>query len=151
MLIKYFNEEEVLEQITARLFTCNNVFYDCPSSVILTRNYLYIQEDNFDGTFTSHFKIPITKIISIEKFISKNDIEKRTGSNTPGILTSAIMALAGVIVLPKDSKKTGNNAFLNIKYRDEKDNASSIFFKDCSSICIKKMVNAFEKYKSFYG
>ena len=150
-MVQYFMEEELLVKIMARLFSCNNTHYDCPCEVIMTKNILYIQEDNFDGTFNYHFKIPLSKVKSIKKYISEN-ISDTKGKNTytPGILTSAVLALVGIILIPSGKQQKENNMFLKIDYQNEDNEICSIFLQNCNSKSIKKISTAFNKYKSFY-
>ena len=151
-MVQYFMDEEVLSQITARLIACDNNYYDCPSEVILTKNFLYVQEDNYDGTYNCHYKLPITKIISIQKYVSEDSSEmKEKNAYTPGILASAALALAGIVFIPSKQQEEKGGAFLKINFQNENNKTSSIFFKDCSSGCIRKMVRAFDKCKLYYG
>lgn len=145
---KYYENEIILKQITARLVPPNNNYPDCVCKVLLTEDFLYVLEDNFDGTHKCMFKIPFKKLLSVEKYIAPENTNgpSKKDNYSPGYLSSAVMALCGIIFIPIRGKQSmGSNEFLKITYKNEHDVTDCIFFEDCSSI--ENMVNTFEKYK----
>lgn len=145
---KYYEDEIILKQITARLVPPNNTYPDCVCKVLMTEDFLYTLEDNFDGTYNCMFKIPFKQLLSVKKYIAQenSDGSIKNGGFGPSHLTIAIMALCGVIFIPgKRNQNAKSSEFLEIKYKNERDEICYLHFENCSSI--KNMVNAFEKYK----
>lgn len=146
---KYYEEKRILKQISARLVPPDDTYPDCVCKILMTEDFLYVLEDNFDGTYNRLFKIPFRRLLSIEKYIS----EDREGSSrnsdftTRSYLVDVFTALVrGIILLSGMKKETINRSFLNIIYKDENGKKSQLFFSECNND-IKGMVDTFKKYK----
>ncbi len=146
-MTEYFMDEEILARMAARLVSYNSLQYDCESDVILTKNFLYVQEDNYNGTYDCHLKIPMINIVSIKKYVlvDGKEIEQKDVymSDIYDIFIS-ICSGAGPFRI-RDRK-----AFLRIDVQDKDKNIDSIFLTYCRSKDIKKMIRAFNEYKTFY-
>jgi len=142
---KYFEGKEILCQIAARLVPPNQAYPDAICSIIMTTDALYVSEDNYDGTFTYHFIIPLEKIVSVDKYNSEiNDLEN-DNNTTPFPLSLVFLALTGIIFIPGKRNQKVNKVFLRVIYKVDKEKTTAVFFENCSST--KSMVNAFKKYK----
>ena len=145
----YFNEEELFGQITARLLADANdrTTYECMCDIIITNKYLYVREDNYNGTYNYHFKIQTENVISVNKYIQKDEFNSEEKSSYKFIRKLFLIFgnLMGVIQLKKQNV---TKEFLEIKFTKDNDQFTSIFFEDCSNI--GKIVQAFKNYKSFY-
>lgn len=145
---KYYKDEKILKKIASRLVPPDNTYQDCVCKVIMTENFLYILEDNFDGSFNCLFEIPLKKILSVEKYISEDGREASGDDGFISIrqLASAFVAvLCGHIWLPGKERQNEVRSYLHVIYRNEDDVKCHIYFENCSSI--RGMVNIFKKYK----
>lgn len=61
-------DETVLGYLDGRLVPPDNRYPDCLCTLILTEARLYVTEDNYDGTYTNHFAIPILDVQRIERW-----------------------------------------------------------------------------------
>lgn len=142
-----FDGSKILNQITAKLVPPDHSYPDSLCKVIMTKAFLYVLEDNYDGTFNIHFKIPLEKIVSVEKY----NTERGNGVNegrtyAPSKSTISFLAIFGLIYIPLSGKKNenANQIFLKVFYKNESGEMCTVFFENCSSI--KNMVRAFRKY-----
>ena len=60
-------DEPVLGKLTCRLVPPDNRYPDCVCTLMLTELRLYVIEDNYNGTDTEHFAIPIQRVLRIER------------------------------------------------------------------------------------
>ena len=67
---RHLNNEKVFGQIAARLLSCDSTHYDCQCDLVVTESYLYILEDNLDGTYDCHFRIPTSRVKSLHVYNS---------------------------------------------------------------------------------
>ncbi|MCL1983313.1 MAG: hypothetical protein FWG53_09560 [Clostridiales bacterium] len=91
---KQFEGKMILSRITAKLVPSDHTYPDAVCDVIMTEDALYVLEDNFDGTSTYHFKMPMGKIKSVEKYQHES---RRSGTKegyAPSQLASILFALA---------------------------------------------------------
>lgn len=61
-----YKGEKVIEKLKARLVPSNDSYPDCWCEILLTGQHLYVLEDNFDGTYETHFTFPVRQIIKME-------------------------------------------------------------------------------------
>lgn len=61
-----YKGEKVIEKLKARLVPSNDSYPDCRCEILLTGQHLYVLEDNFDGTYETHFTFPVRQIIKME-------------------------------------------------------------------------------------
>jgi len=98
---------------------------------LLTEDTLYVLEDNYDGTYTTHFEIPCGHIKRIEK-------NKTEGINA--VLATLIEVFDGEI-------KEASCNILTIVLHGKEGEHQRIYFGEISGN-ITKFVKAFDKLKS---
>lgn len=125
---KYYEGENILEQISARFVPLDDAHPDCICSIILGVKSIYVLEDMFDGSFNCIFKIPLHTVLIIEQYISDE-----TNSLSLSIKRSDRRQLS----------ENANNIYLRIIYKNENDELGYLFFNECSNI--NGMVSKFNK------
>jgi len=140
---KQFKGKKILSAIAARLISSDNIYPDAICHVIMTEDTFYVIEDNYDGTFTYHFSIPLERIISVVKYEPEKLETNNSNRYTPSQTTAGLLALIGVFVFPGKGRQEARKIYLRIAYKNTDDKMQSLFFEDCSSI--KSMVKAFNK------
>ncbi len=103
-------------------------------------------EDNFDATYNCHFKIPVDKLVSIERYIPESTPSSSKQERT-SVLRSPLgiaAALGGVLIL-KLRFKNAMPPYLKVHYKTETDGTGVLFFEDCD---INKMVKAYKKFRA---
>ena len=143
---KFFEGKKILSQMTARLVPPNSNYPDAMCDVLMTEDIFYVMEDNYDGTFTSHFRIPLERIISVSKYSSEKHEVNEKGNYAPSQATTAILAMAGVILIPGKGKKEARKIYLKVSYKDTDDEKRAVFFEECGNI--KSMINAWLRLKA---
>ena len=143
---QYFEGQWILEKTEARLCPPSDAYPDAECALILTAEFLYVLEDNFNGTHTCLFKIPIEKIKAIKKYAAEKndgtrDKEERAISR---LAAEVIAALAGMsIYVPASQNRTANADYLQVEYRDAKDSYCALFFENC--VDTKRFIRAFDR------
>ena len=147
---KQYEGKEILSFITARLVPPYHNYPDAECSVIMTEDSFNVLEDNYDGTFTCHFMIPLKNTMSVKKYTT--EIQRNSVNNPYAIPQSSI---ANVPFLRRtDSELDRRNTYqmkfyktyLEVYYVDKKGKVEVIFFENCNKI--RCMVNAFNKYSN---
>ena len=145
---KLYEGKKILGRMTARLVPPDNTYPDAMCDVIMTEETLYNIEDNFDGTFTYHFKIALEMIVSVNKYISENPFMSEKDSHpsrqaVATIITSFFGILMGVLfyVYSKTGKKETIKTYLKIVYKNIDGEIQTVFLENCSNL--KRMINAY--------
>lgn len=127
--INEYKGETVLTDLTARLMPPNDNYPDCRCELLLTKQHLYVLEDNFDGTYAEHFIFPIGQIQKLEE----KRFEKTTAGRT-GITASllALLSLGGAIVSASGKKMT-SDSLLTITYTDGMGGSKGLCFHELES------------------
>ena len=146
-----FNDENVLGSLDCRLVPPDNRYPDCRCALILTESYLYVSEDNYDGTYTDHFVIPILDVTHIERWAQ---VLSKTGEETVAVeprgwrrflyrlngpLARARRDLAGQRMAERNpmaghfgSTKSARE-YVRVLYRAEDGSEASLYFSDAGN------------------
>ena len=156
-------DEPVLGYLNSHLVPPDNRYPDCLCMLILTESHLYVAEDNYDGTYTDHFAIPILDVQRIERWAQ---VLSKTGEETVtveprgwrrilyrlnGPLARARRDLAGQRMAERNpmaghsgSTKSARE-YVRVLYRAEDGGEASLYFSDAGNP--QPLSRALEKYK----
>ena len=146
---KEYRGQKVLDTVCARLIPPNDNYPDCECLVVLTAQHLYVLEDNYDGTYETHFEFVLREIddIKIEQEESDQYSENKTVSAASLIITEAVCALAGLIAVPGGNQRRNiKKKFFVISYHDMQGEKRSIYF-NMDHAGAKSFVKAFYRAK----
>ena len=141
--IKEYRGEKVAAVLTARLVPPSAQYPDCFCKLILTVRYLYILEDNFDGTYNVHFTFFIKRIRNMEAQV-KGLRYKRSALGE--MFLWGILSLFGGIIYASGKKKEYDGVRFVITYDDGMGNLNQLYFKDLQSNS-NSMVKAYGELK----
>ncbi len=81
-----YKGEDILESFYGRMMPPDRNYSDCDCVIYLTKSYIYVMEDNLDGTYEELFCFPIYKVIDVNSktntMSSDSDALSKTGLNT---------------------------------------------------------------------
>ena len=139
-----FENEKVLCQITGRLVPSNRSYPDAVCNVVITERFLDVVEDNFDGSYTRHFSIPLEKVVTVEKY---TESRARDGQelNALSQILGVTFSIFGFLEFSNKSGKEIKKPYLMIEFINQANKSEYVFFEDCSSI--NNMVKTFNKCK----
>lgn len=60
-----YRGQEVIATVETRLLPPDHNYPDCECMLVLTRQHLYVLEDNFDGTYDTHFEFVLREVDDI--------------------------------------------------------------------------------------
>ena len=158
-----YHDEPVLGYMSGRLVPPNNRYPDCVCALILTEARLYVAEDNYDGTYTNHFAIPILDIQRIERWaqvISNAGEEtitveprgwRRILYRLNGPLARARRELAGQRLAERNpmAGRSGSTKsareYVRVLYRADDGKEDSIYFSDAGDP--RSLSRGLEKFK----
>ena len=133
----------MLGHLSARIIPQkNSKIPDCMCFILLTADTLYVLEDNYDGTYTTHFEIPCGHIKRVEKY--KITDEATTGGAN-SLATGLALAFGGLLSL--SSQKTVKPKIFTIILHDRLDGQQHIHFNETEGN-IKGFIKAFDKLKA---
>lgn len=128
---KEYRGQKVMATFVGRMIPPNDSYPDCECLVVLTTQHLYVLEDNYDGTYETHFEFVLREIddIKIEQEESNQYTENKTVSAASLIITEAVCALAGLIAVPGGNQKRKiKKKFFVISYHDIQGGKRNIYF-----------------------
>jgi len=132
----------VLRHISARLMPDkNSALPDCICLILLTDDTLYVLENEFDGTYITHFAIPCSRIKRVEKY------RQESASIKSNKATGFMFALAFALLSQKASQETVSEDFLLIVFHDGANENQHLYFHDAAG-SISGFSKAFQKLKS---
>lgn len=127
--INEYKGETVLTDLTARLMPPNDNYPDCMCELLLTKQHLYVLEDNFDGTYAEHFIFPIAQIQRLEEKRFDKTTAGRTGITA---FLLAMLSLGGAIV-SAGRKNMASDSLLTITYDDGMGVSKGLCFHELES------------------
>lgn len=151
---KEYNGERVVAKYDAKIVPSNSNHLDFVSTLMLTDQYLYVLEDNTDGSYAEYFKFGIKEIdtIEIERPDSKARAEQMTKSAIAKIIEHIALFFSGWICLPSISmERQGkwNSGYLVLKYHTKQGQNERIYF--CiGSQGADNFVDCFQKLRESY-
>lgn len=127
--IEEYKGEKVLTDLTARLMPPNDNYPDCMCELLLTKQHLYVLEDNFDGTFAEHFIFPVSQIQKLEEKTFEKTTVGRTG------ITAFLLALLsfGGALVSASRKNMSSDSLLTITYTDGMGGSKGLCFHELES------------------
>ena len=127
--IEEYKGEKVLTDLTARLMPPNDNYPDCMCELLLTKQHLYVLEDNFDGTFAEHFIFPVSQIQKLEEKTFDKTTAGRTG------ITAFLLALLsfGGALVSASRKNMSSDSLLTITYTDGMGGSKGLCFHELES------------------
>lgn len=127
--IEEYKGEKVLTDLTARLMPPNDNYPDCMCELLLTKQHLYVLEDNFDGTFAEHFIFPVSQIQKLEEKTFEKTTAGRTG------ITAFLLALLsfGGALVSASRKNMSSDSLLTITYTDGMGGSKGLCFHELES------------------
>lgn len=146
---KEYREQEVIAAYDARLVPPNDKYPDCKCMIVLTKQHLYVLEDNFDGTYETHFEFVVKEIddIGIEQWEDENASVDRAASLSEQVMTGALSMLAGVIAVSGGTRKRKiKRKYFAISYHDIRGEKRKLYFH-VNDDGAKKFIKIFHKIK----
>ena len=127
--IEEYKGEKVLTDLTARLMPPNDNYPDCMCELLLTKQHLYVLEDNFDGTYAEHFIFPISQIQRLEEKTFEKTTAGRTG------ITAFLLALLsfGGAIVSASRRNMSSDSLLTITYTDGMGGSKGLCFHELES------------------
>ena len=127
--IEEYKGEKVLTDLTARLMPPNDNYPDCMCELLLTKQHLYVLEDNFDGTFAEHFIFPVSQIQKLEEKTFEKTTAGRTGIT---VFLLALLSFGGALV-SASRKNMSSDSLLTITYTDGMGGSKGLCFHELES------------------
>lgn len=146
---KEYRGQEVIATYDARLVPPNDKYPDCKCIILLTKQHLYVLEDNFDGTYETHFEFVVKEIdnIGIEQWEDEKPSVDRAASRSEQVVTGALCMLAGVIPVSGETRKRKiKREYFAISYHDIWGAKRKIYFH-MNNEGAKKFIKIFHKLK----
>ena len=146
---KEYRGQKVMDTFGARLIPPNDRYPDCKCLLVLTAQHLYVLEDNYDGTYETHFEFVLREIddIRIEQEESDHYSENKAVSAASLIITEVVCALAGLIAVPGGNQKRNiKKKFFVISYHDMQGEKGNIYF-NMDHAGAKDFIRMFHKLK----
>lgn len=130
---KEYNGERVVAKYEAKIVPSNSNHLDFVSTLMLTDQYLYVLEDNTDGSYAEYFKFGIKEIdaIGIDRPDPKVRAEQTTKSALARIIEDIALFFSGWVRLPSISmerQEKWNSGYLVLKYHTKQAQNERIYF-----------------------
>jgi hypothetical protein len=126
-------DEHVLSYLDCRLVPPDNRYPDCRCALILTELRLYVSEDNFDGTYTDHFAIPILDVLRVERWAQVfSSIGEESVTVEPRGWRRILYRLNGPIAIARRDPRSVRSAreYVRVLYRAEDGCETALYFSD---------------------
>ncbi len=148
---KEYRGQKIIAELSAKLVPPNNHYPDCICMLVLTSQHLYVLEDNFDGTYETHFAFVLREIdsIEIETWEQASGL-KGSGEIMPTFAIILIYWCSIMFSLPSGkSSRVVKQKYITIKYHTEQGKKEKIYFHIPDGA--KTFIKMFEKTKAAYG
>lgn len=147
-----YRGQEVIATVETRLLPPDHNYPDCECMLVLTRQHLYVLEDNFDGTYDTHFEFVLREVddIVIQKETSTVYADGGTGSLLTEVFTEVVGFLSGMIMIPRAKESRVKRKYIVIRYHDMQGEKREIYFTQCPPKA-ESFVKSFHKAKDTYG
>lgn len=141
--LQEYRGRKILHYLSARIIPQkNSAIPDCICFILLTADTLYVLEDNYDGTYTTHFEIPCGHIERIEQYKDK-DADPWGDTNR---IAQALALILGGWLDPSSKEAVNRRGFTIFLYGKVKDH-QQIYFNETAGN-IKGFIKAFNKLNS---
>lgn len=128
--MKEYKGERIAASLTARLIPPTEQYSDSMCELILTERHLYVLEDNFNGTYETHFTFFMERIQALETEVKGGAYGK--AALIEMIIRGALSIFKGV-TFPSDKKTEDDGIRFVITYDDGIGKCSKLYFKDLQS------------------
>ncbi len=129
---KEYRGQKIMNTFSGRLIPPNDNYPDCECLIVLTEQHLYVLEDNYDGTYETHFEFVLGEVDDVKIVQEKKDqySGNQSVSAASVVVTGVICALAGLIAVPGgNQKRTIKKKFFVISYHDVQGENRNIYFE----------------------
>lgn len=142
-----YKGEKILGGMIGRLVPPAPQYPDCMCHVFLTAQYLYVLEDNFDGTFETHFTFAVRQIREIA-MVKNTKPSNQSAEWTPSPVGYSVVALMGLVggllILPGKGRQDRAVTYLMIHYDDGSELGDRLYFNELQTSS-KGLIAAFWK------
>ncbi len=152
MVTGEYRGQEIIAQLEARIMPPNHNYPDCECELVLTKQHLYVLEDNFDGTYETHFDFVLSEIddIAVEKWTDKRNSGSTTDSVSNYVVSAILGLIGGMLITPSIKQDTvTQKKYLVIHYHTEQGKKESIYFNRYSS-GVAGFLKRFHKLQTLY-
>ncbi len=109
--------EQVIAKMEARILPYDKAVPDCVCSLVATKRFLAVLEDNFDGTYEEHYKIYVSNILSFGCYKSEGEDETLQETESVwAIVGFCISALVGDVSILVNHENQNERHSSNVKY-----------------------------------
>lgn len=129
---KEYKGQKILAEYDARLIPPDDHYSDCECVLVLTKQHLYVLEDNFDGTYEMHFEFVLDEIddIVIEQQQSKKYTNSQAASGAGELITGIACVLGGVAASPGlGNRRAAKKEYLAIVYHEVLGEIRKLYFE----------------------
>lgn len=151
---KEYNGEKVIAKYLAKIVPSNRDHFDFVSTLMLTDQYLYVLEDNSDGSYAEYFRFGIKEIDAIE--VDRPDSSARAKETTKSVLAriieDVVLFLSGWVRIPSVSTEgqgKWNSGHLILKYHTKQGEDDRLYFR-MGSQGPEEFLEAFQKLRESY-
>lgn len=150
-----YNGEKVIAKYEAKIVPSNSDHFDFVSTLMLTDQYLYVLEDNTDGSYAEYFKFGIKEmdVIEVQRVSVKAKAGQQAKSGLARILEDIGMYFAGFIrvsSIQTERQEKWDSGYLILKYHNGQGQEDRLYFR----MGYKEpddFVQAFLKLRESYG
>lgn len=147
-----YHNEPVLGVCEGRLVPPDPRYPDCRCTLLLTELCLYVIEDNYDGTYTEHFVIPIEDVLCIERWaqmFSSSGVEST--SVEPRGLSRFFYRIVGPLAIARRGPQRARSAkeYVRVRYRNE--DAREVFLHLSEAEDPHAIARSLEKFRERWG
>lgn len=146
---KEYRGQKIVNTYGGRLIPPNDNYPDCECLIVLTKQHLYVLEDNYDGTYETHFEFVLSEIDDVK--VEQEEKDQYSGnqgvSMATVIATEVVCALAGLIAVPGGKQRRMiKKKYFVISYHDVQGEKNKLYF-EIDRAGAKDFVKAFHKMK----
>jgi len=147
--LRYYRDEPVLAALNGRLVPPDERYPDCECEVILTELNFFVVEDNYNGTHTEHFTIPIGDVLCIEG-VEEVVLDSGAISHRPearGLWR--ILRTVGSVLSAFGDDAYLPSKFVRVRYRADDGREVPLFFSEAGNP--SSLSRALEKHREQWG
>ena len=142
--MKLYNNEKVLDNMSARINPIDKNIPDCICMLVLTEDHFYVIEDNYDGSYTEHYIIDVSLIDDVRLSVP----EKNENDSAPGSAADLRKGREARIFRLKAPGRLRGGAmpekYLEIIYNDDNGEKQHLYFDECDGQ-VNKFINTFKR------
>lgn len=124
---------------------CN--YPDCQCIIVLTRHHLYVLENNFDGTYETHFEFVISEIDAVEEQTYADNSKVNIGMPSEDLM-AVLSSILGIGIGIPGVSRVSKKRYMVIHYHNELGNKERIYFTEYSGV--RSFIKEFNKVQQSY-